>query len=332
MVSNYEMYFGIAAAFIVLVSGASAVRAFHMGGPNTARRVRSSLVSGLIYISMLGAGYLWYRGMIFAIDMANEAVMNPGEAPSKSPVASTATPETPPAGRGTAVGNSTVWRFFGAAAVAFIVLAGGSTLVAQVARRRWSRGKEAAVALNKIFTAASDIREKLDGEYAAFEMSLEDVVLNRPLLADTSEPLTAKFHREYAVMQDAFVRVNRRDIDTVQAALDAARSAREAWDAASKNAINHGVVGFDARKIKRIRALLKRASHKDTPGPERDTAIDMAASILAEVRKTPQIIERGTIATHLVLIEDRRAIDSTGRRAIASAVEKHLKTKDLNHA
>lgn len=143
---------------------------------------------------------------------------------------------------------------------------------------RWYRVRKAdRAALNELYAEALTIRNDLDVKYTAFEMDLKDVILKRPLLADTTDPTTARFYTAQAAMQDAFIRAGRRDTETVQAALDAARAARSAWEAASTHALNHSLTPpaapasparvsvVDSRKFERTKSFFSSMRHKHEP-------------------------------------------------------------------
>ncbi|KXO92946.1 hypothetical protein AXK58_13835 [Tsukamurella tyrosinosolvens] len=251
----------------------------------------------------------------------------PSTAPSPPPASTTPTvPATlaalPPSASGSTDTSAPLpWWALGVGVVAAIVLA-LAVWVAVVVVRRIRRARAERAAVEELYGQARTIRQVLLDEYGAFELSLVQTVLYRPLLADTSAPLTAKFHRARIAMDDAFVLARGRELQRVRDALTASRDARAAWDTASAAAVKAGAQSygtFDQRRVERARDLLTRAASPSVGAYERDTSIQRAADILAKLNHTSADHERARIAEQFEAVEKRRlAIESPTRKALPS--------------
>ncbi|SEC67061.1 Uncharacterised protein (plasmid) [Tsukamurella tyrosinosolvens] len=258
------------------------------GGPQRAKNALHAAITGLLFIGMIG-------GLAYAAGTAPGEIpdmLGIDDSPADTASGTPAPPQTPAADYPQAVVDGMVQGPQSAQAtepadytavgvvlgiVTAVIVAVTVAFFAGRALHRGYRARRAErAALNELYAEALTIRNDLDAKYTAFEMDLEDVILKRPLLADTTDPVTACFYTAQEAMQDAFVRAGRRDGETVQAALDAARAARTAWEAASTHALKRSLTPpaaaepararvINSRKFARAKAFFSTALHTRDP-------------------------------------------------------------------
>lgn len=173
---------------------------------------------------------------------------------------------------------------------------------------------------SELWKEAAQIADTLAKQLAEWEFDPEQRYFQRPALADSSEPLTADWLDAKAAMDAALPERRPADRDKAQAALDAARRARKAWDAAWHYAGGIGLGTLDVRdrrRMKQAQKILAQAADQATTEAERAACIDRVVTILSEVTAVDRTSIRRSIATH---VSAQLAIPAKASRiAIAAA-------------
>lgn len=144
----------------------------------------------------------------------------------------------------------------------------------------------------KLALAARDEFVKAHTEYEVGERALYEQLFNRPLLKDTSEPLTAAWLDAKEDFDAHFPDAQPSTAAAAEEALKLARATRDAWRAADKNARCIGIGELsdsDAARLDQAQRLLTSARDRATTAEERRSQVLKISQILGDLTHRPAV-------------------------------------------
>lgn len=144
-------------------------------------------------------------------------------------------------------------------------------------------------------------KNELLAEQAEWEFNLEDRLFLRPLLADVTNPLTARWLDKREQMEAAVPDQQPPTQGACEEALQAATAAKLAWEAASRHAraVGIGHLNYQQRRLlERARKVLDSSLDPSLTDAARDSYIDKAVTLLSQAtRRAPKQVRSEVIAT-----------------------------------
>lgn len=246
---------------------------------------------------------------------------SPTPAPAPPPPPKPAPPQSTPAPTQTSVSSTAIFIVLASIAgvVALAVLTGkGISFVGsrrQLAEERTARRQQQIDRWTNGLSTMNATAEAL----MAFEVDPEAVYFTRPLLADTTEPASARFYTAFATAQTLKLENIPTDDDAITAFVNAATEAQQAFNAADENARRKARVGVssndrtlsatDKRKVDQARKLMATATNPAASPNEADVAHRKALELLDAV---------GTIIPERLVTKVTRQLETVRRQAITA--------------
>lgn len=244
---------------------------------------------------------------------------SPTPAPAPPPPPKPAPPQSTPAP--TSVSSTAIFIVLASIAgvVALAVLTGkGISFIGsrrQIAEERTARRQQQVDRWTNGLSTMNATAEAL----MAFEVDPEAVYFTRPLLADTTEPASARFYTAFATAQTLKLENIPTDDDAITAFVNAATEAQQAFNAADENARRKARVGVssngrslsaaDKRKVDQARKLMATATNPAASPNESDVAHQKALELLDAV---------GTIIPERLVTKVTRQLETVRRQAITA--------------
>ncbi|WP_156483168.1 hypothetical protein [Tsukamurella pulmonis] len=155
------------------------------------------------------------------------------------------------------------------------------------------RDKEPLAEIAATWKSACAARDEFVEGFTEFEVgknALEDQLFKRCLLKDVSEPLTAAWLDAKEDFDARFPAAQPKSAADAEAALQLARTTRDAWRAAEKNARTKGIGSLsdaDAARLDTAQRLLTAARDRGTSAEERRTQVLKISKILGDLHHRP---------------------------------------------